>query len=200
MLNLPCHLDKPRQISRSKELLDILTKDQIDRDNFDKKKTAGLNELRARDTARRMRVGEIFSEGCFQTSADFAAGAILFQHGEVSEHYYQAFIWANRAVELGDHTQRKLMALAIDRFLVSIGKKQLFGTQAYKGDLDQGSCWCLEKTEITFPDYKRETFTGRILQESIDWIKSMNKGKGCHRLTCEKSLDDTPQGSIPGFW
>lgn len=198
--HIPCHQDKARQAARSEELLKILAADQSDRSNWEKKNALALYETSVRDIIRRKRVGEIFGEGCFLTPTDFAAGAMVYQHGEVPEHYYQAFVWANRAVELGDYTQKNLMAHAIDRYLVSIGKKQLFGTQAFKSDVEKDSCWCLQKTELSFPDHRRQTYTERTLNQTVSWVKQMNKGKRCPKIMCEKSLDDSPKGTVPGFW
>lgn len=41
-------------------------------------------------------------------------------------------IWSRKTEELGDKNGKSLSALAIDRYLVSISKKQLFGSQFYK--------------------------------------------------------------------
>lgn len=54
----------------------------------------------------------------------------MYQHGDVSDHYYLAFMWALRSVALGNEDVKSLVALTVDRYLVSIGKKQLFGSQA----------------------------------------------------------------------
>lgn len=79
-----------------------------------------------RDLKRRKRVGEIFAEGCLKTADDFAAAAMIFQHGTSPDHFYQTFVWSKRGVDLGDDKQKKLVALAVDRYLVNIGHKQLF--------------------------------------------------------------------------
>lgn len=97
-----CQADKPRQESRSKELQEIVKADQDDREDFFKKTPDEVQEMAHRDVERRKRVGEIFGEGCFLKAEDFAAAALVYQHGDVPEHYLQAFMWAKRAVELGD--------------------------------------------------------------------------------------------------
>ena len=73
---------------------------------------------------------EILGEGCFKSAEDYAAASLIYQHGDSPDHFFQAFIWALRAVQLGDFQQKSLVAMTVDRYLISSGKKQLFGTQA----------------------------------------------------------------------
>lgn len=53
-------------------------------------------------------------------------------HGEVADHYFQAFYFANKADIQGYKDAKWLKAAAIDRYLVSIGHKQLFATQIFR--------------------------------------------------------------------
>ena len=112
--------------------------DQKERENFAKITELQRSIFLENDLARRKRVGEIFGEGCLKTPRDYLNAALIYQHGEVSDHYYQAFIWANRALSLGDDKASQFVALTIDRYLVSIGHKQLFGSQAYSS-AEQGN-------------------------------------------------------------
>ncbi|MBN8542513.1 MAG: hypothetical protein J0L82_19135 [Deltaproteobacteria bacterium] len=156
--------------------------------------------VQPRDEARRKRVGEIFGEGCFKTSEDFAAAALVYQHGTIPDHFFQTFIWAKRAVELGDPKQKWLMAAGIDRYLVKSGRKQLFATQASKENARP--CWCLEEVESTFPEKLRIEYGKKSLREMLAWVQSLNLGNtACKSIDfCEKGFKDSPKGSIPGFW
>lgn len=146
------------------------------------------------------RVGEILGEGCFKTSDDYVGAALIYQHGEVPAHFYQAFVWANRAVQLGDAHQTILVAVAIDRYLVSIRRMQLFGSQTYASDAT-GWCYCLEPAEPTFPDTLRKEYAGAFLDERYEWLASVNEGKDCSNVPCSKlRLQPSPKGSVPGFW
>ena len=49
-----------------------------------------------------------------RTAQDYSAAALIYQHGVVPDHYQQAFIWSNRAIEEGDVKEKQLAALAID--------------------------------------------------------------------------------------
>ena len=112
-----CNEDLLRQHSRSKELQILVAADQADRQapNIDWEQVAPRDERRAK------RVGEIFGEGCFVKGADFSAAALIFQHGPSVDHNFQAYIWAKKALELGDTSRPELIAEGIDRFLVRQG-------------------------------------------------------------------------------
>lgn len=191
---VPCTQDKVKYTKRAKELQLIRDADQTDRPN---------NQLRpgalSRDRLRRQRVGEIYGEGCFKEIADYAAAAMVFQHGDQPDHFLQTFLWSKRAVELGDPKQKNLMALGIDRYLTNIGQKQLFASQATKSF--NAPCWCLEQVETTFPEETRVQYTGKTIKQTLDWVTSMNAGTTCPPAKqCEKELRQSPKGTVPGFW
>jgi hypothetical protein len=198
--HISCNQDPQRLEARSKELAQIVNADQDDREDFQSKTPEEMQEMAKNDVLRRMRVGEIFGEGCFSTAQDFAAAALVYQHGDVPEHFFQTFMWAKRAVELGDPTQQRMMALGIDRYLVNIGKKQLFGSQATKDGLTAEACWCLQQVEESFPDRLRKSQTGKSLKEALEWVQELNAGKNCHNQQCTKELQSSPKGTVPGFW
>ena len=149
---------------------------------------------------RRQRVGEIFGEGCFKTPSDYAAAALVYQHGDQPDHYFQTYIWSKRAVELGDVSQKRMMALGVDRFLVNTGKRQLFASQASRPF--DSKCWCLQPVESTFTDEKRKEFNAKSVKEALQWIDSMNAGTGCPAASecINSNLAPTPPGSVPGIW
>lgn len=193
-----CQYDSKRKERRSRELQRLVIEDQADR-NLPAEKI-DWRKIEPRDEARRKRVGEIFGEGCYATAADYAAAALVFQHGNSPDHFFQTYLWAKRAVELGDVSQKSLMAKAIDRYLVNTERKQLYATQANKKNTD--ICWCLEKVETTFPDDMRTALTQRTLSESLQWIDSLNADhQQCIPAKfCAKNLKDSPRGTVPGVW
>ncbi|MGH8537891.1 MAG: hypothetical protein ACREXM_15890 [Gammaproteobacteria bacterium] len=93
-----------------------------------------------------------------------------------------------------------MMALGIDRYLVNMGQKQLFGSQAAKPDFKPDTCWCLQKVEDSFPDKLRKEYTGKTLTEAFDWLKELNEGKTCPNTECSADLKPPPKGTVPGFW
>ena len=197
-----CKEDKPRLELRAKELQSIVTEDQAERRNFANMTNAQMVMMAKNDETRRMRIGEIFGEGCFTTAQDYAAAALVYQHGTTPDHFFQTYIWSKRAVELGDKHQARLMALGIDRYLVNVGQKQLFASQATKegSPSTETSCWCLQDIEESFPDRQRKEVGGQSLDEAKAWVNSMNEGKTCPKVSCNQTLKPTPKGSVPGLW
>lgn len=191
-----CLFDPPRQKMRSEELQTIVSEDQTDR-------TPPINweAVSPRDESRRKRVGEIFGEGCFKYAKDYAAAALVYQHGNHPDHFFQTFLWAKKSVDLGDSSQKWLMAAGIDRYLINTGHKQLFATQATKHNIND-ECWCLEETESTFPESMRITYTKKTLKDQLDWVDSLNnKTKNCMPTPiCKRNLSESPSGIVPGFW
>ncbi|EKE01026.1 MAG: hypothetical protein ACD_21C00240G0002 [uncultured bacterium] len=158
------------------------------------------SKVTKQDLARRKRVGEIFGEGCLKSPEDYLAAALIYQHGDVPDHYYQTYIWANHAAELGEKEAKSLAAKAIDRYLVHIGKKQLFGTQ-YSSTSPKDWCYCMSQVEPSFPDDLRKEYLGQPLDEySRDHFAMFNKGKNCPNVECSKNLKPTPKGTVPGLW
>lgn len=93
-----------------------------------------------------------------------------------------------------------MMALGIDRYLVNIGKKQLFASQATKEDPTADACWCLQQVEESFPDHLRKNQAGKSLSEALNWVQELNAGKNCPIQQCTKKLQPSPKGTVTGFW
>jgi hypothetical protein len=193
-----CFEDLEKQTQRSNELQDIVKADQADRQipgsQIDWSKVSVADELRAK------RVAEIFAEGCFKSAKDYAAAALVFQHGTVPDHYYQAYLWSRKALDLGDQTQKLMVANAIDRYLMSLGFKQIFGAQSFRNG--PNNCHCLGPTELKFSDQKRVKICGISLNERIKTLKESNHGNSnCAQvLFCDKDLKSPPKGMFPGIW
>lgn len=184
------------QLKRSIELQMLVAEDQKDRENWQSMSQKEMIKLGYHDLIRRKRVGEIFAEGCFHDPKDYLAAALIYQHGDTSDHYYQAFIWSKRASELGDFSGKNFSALAIDRYLISVGKKQLFGSQYQK--LSSNRCWCMQSVETSFPDSLRKEYSGRSLSDNYKMMTTFNAA-GCPNIECQTSLQPTPKGSVIGL-
>lgn len=199
----PCAQDAERHSARAIELTAIAASDQRDRSDPSLNNPEHWSMTQHRDRRRRKRVGAIFGEGCLKTAEDFANAALVYQHGDTPEHFFQAFLWAKRAVDLGDSSQRELVAKGIDRFLRETNHKQLFGTQS-RCPYDQPCC-CLELVQANFPDSERTAYGVRTLAQALSWVDSMNAGRGCPSAKmCPSGIDgaplDSPRGTVPGFW
>ena len=136
-----------------------------------------LEKMGENDLKRRMRVGEIFGEGCLKSADDYASAFIVFQHGNTSGQYFQAFVWSKEALLMGSAQVSKVdVAMAIDRYLVSTGHKELFGTQASRPHLN--GCWCIQPIEDSFPETIRSEYRGGKNTEytGLKFLKTLNKG------------------------
>lgn len=194
-----CETEPSLFAKRAVELQKIAKADQEDRVGDPNAIITNTDKLLSRDVLRRKRVAEIFAEGCFKEAADYAAGALVFQHGTTPDHYMQSFMWARKAVALGDDSQKQMMAMSMDRYLVNSGYRQLFATQFSKPD--EKSCWCLEKVEETFPDDLRAAYTKRSLKGALMLGNSLNHDPKCKTQNmCTKKLKYPPRGSMPGIW
>jgi len=152
------------------------------------------------DLLRRKRVEEISKEGCLRSAKDYLAAALIYQHGDKPKHYYQAYSWAKQANEIAGTIKNDLMALAIDRYLVRVGKKQLFGSQYYKQNI-KDPCFCMQQVETSFPDNLRKKYLGKSLDDrTAEMFALLNNGKECPVLECSKKLEPTPKGTVPGLW
>lgn len=192
-----CEFNPSLQKEKSAQLRQIQQEDQDDRagtyDSID------WDKVTPRDLQRRIKVAQIFAEGCLATAADFGAAAIVYQHGTTAGHYYQAFVWANEAVKLGDEKQKWLTAAALDRYLVKVGNKQLFGTQFSK---DPAGKWCIQAVEPSFPDKLRIQY---VKSDVKDQTKHVLQGIGAPQSVnetkdCLPALKASPRGTVPGFW
>jgi hypothetical protein len=83
----------------------------------------------ARDVGRLKQAKTLLGNGSIVTAHDFRYAALLFQHGQKADDYLMAHVLAIRAVGLGDLSSQNLAALTLDRYLQSIGRGQIFGSQ-----------------------------------------------------------------------
>ena len=197
-----CFQDLASQETASKELQALVKADQEVRfaviKNGYKMTEIDMKEFTYGDSVRRKRVAEIFAEGCFSKAQDYAAAALVFQHGVTPDHFFQTFIWAKKAIELGDPSQKQLMAMSIDRYLVSTKRKQLFGSQAMKPD--SSNCWCLYPIENTFTDSMRKQYMNKSLADQTKWLESLNQNQKCEQVECKMDLESPKTGDVPGIW
>ena len=87
-----------------------------------------------RDAARRQQVRALLKDGKIATAHDFHDAAFIFQHGDSPDDFLLAHVLAVEAIVRGDASSRWISAAAMDRYLQSIGKSQVFGTQYLSHD------------------------------------------------------------------
>jgi len=104
----------------------IFVADQADRmtePNVDFTVVAG------RDAERRAATHKLLDQGALTTAGDYAAAAFVYQHGGASDDYLLAHVLAMTAVAKGDKASMWIATATLDRYLMTTGKAQVFGTQ-----------------------------------------------------------------------
>lgn len=109
------------------ELRQLRDADQKERQSWQKLTPPQQTALLQADRERRERTRQLLEAGKVVTAEDFDCAALIFQHGERPDNFLMAHELAVIAAMGGRFTT--LPALAEDRFLESVGRKQRFGSQ-----------------------------------------------------------------------
>jgi len=81
------------------------------------------------DAARRERTRSLLARDQLHTSEDFRGAAFVFQHGDGPDDYLLAHTLAMVAVGKGDNGAVWIASATLDRYLQSIHRPQIYGTQ-----------------------------------------------------------------------
>jgi hypothetical protein len=87
--------------------------------------------LVARDRARRDEVRGLLAAGELRTAADYDNAGWIFQHGDSTDDYRLAFSFASIARQIEPGRSGWLVAASWDRLMLSLGKRQWYGTQSH---------------------------------------------------------------------
>lgn len=160
------------EISGSNENLEsIFNKDQSDRLNNPNPTPEEGKNIFERDKNRRLIVKQMIDKGELKTPQDYVHAAFIFQHGETSEDYLKANELAKKAVDMGDEKAKWIYAATMDRYLLSIGKPQQYGTQYEK---DKDGNWVLSEVDPSTTDEERAEHFIKPLSE-IQKLKPENE-------------------------
>jgi hypothetical protein len=140
-------------VPSNSEMAKIVDEDQKARTgNFFKMSEQERLELSRQDADRRTRTRQLLEGGQLHTGEDFSRAATVFQHGSMPEDYLLAHSLAIVAVSKGDDTALWTSTAALDRYLQSIGRPQIYGTQ-FKPEGKNG---------VTQEPYNRELISDAI--------------------------------------
>jgi len=95
-----------------------------------------IEALKKRDLARRQEVLELIARGEVNTQKDLYRCAVIFLHGAEPKDFVVSHRLAMMAAINGDRPSRWLAAASLDRFLMSLGLPQVYGTQ-FEHDAEQ---------------------------------------------------------------
>jgi hypothetical protein len=107
---------------------DLYAEDQKDREKV-YSTTADVDALKLRDQERRRELVSMIGQGTVNTSNDLYHAAVLFLHGAEPKEFLSAHRLSTIAAINGHRPSRWLAAASLDRFLMSIGLPQTYGTQ-----------------------------------------------------------------------
>jgi len=114
------------------DLSRLVAEDQNDRRNSEVRGgDLSPQTVGERDRIRRSAVKEMLVEGKISAAVDFENAALIMQHGGTSDDFQLANSLATVAVAMEPDRQLAswLIAATLDRFLLSRGKPQWYGTQ-----------------------------------------------------------------------
>lgn len=116
-----------------KELFDLFMADQNDRYPKTGETSVDWAQVELNDQVRREALLRLYAANKLTTGTDYYRGAVIMQHGTTPEDFLVAHEMASASLALGRHGMRWMVAATQDRFLISIGRRQRYGTQ-YRTD------------------------------------------------------------------
>lgn len=155
------------------ELTSLMNEDQSDR-TPPAGKSIDWKLVGPRDEARLKRVKELYSQNQLRTGNDYFNAALILQHSNTPEDYLLAHELSVVAISKKRGID-SLAAVSEDRFLMSIGRPQRFGTQ-YKSD-GPNQPYRLYKMDSGVTDELRRIMMVPSLAEAKAREAEMNKVK-----------------------
>ncbi len=167
----------------NEELLQIFESDQADRNQH-----IDWSIIQKNDSMREARVYELLDSNKVRTSADYNYAALIFHHGEDSVAYGMALKLMKKSLELDSTGNKWYLAVITDRYLLSINKPQIYGTQ-YKR-LEDGTVLREELDSTKITDAGRIEYGVETLAEQREKIINLNRKKLTELLDEGKTIDE----------
>lgn len=120
--------DQPEGLNQADnpEMTAMFNADQSDRQHMDE---IDWNAIATHDEEHRVRTKALLAAGKLHSASDFYHAAFIFQHGQTPDDYLLAHTLAVVAAARGRADAAWIAAASLDRYLMSIGQKQIYGTQ-----------------------------------------------------------------------
>lgn len=170
----------------NQELIEIYNSDQADRMNH-----IDWNIVQKNDSVREARVYELLDSNKVRTSTDYNNAALIFHHGEDSIAYGMAVKLMRKSIELDSTRNKWFLAAITDRFLLSINKPQIYGTQYIKLKDQSIVLSEIDTTKVT--DAERIEYGVETLVQQREKIKNLNRKKLTELLDEGKTIDEIIQ-------
>jgi len=171
----------------NQELQELFDNDQADRRNPEITRV-----IRNRnDSLRQARIYQLLDSNKVQTSTDYNNAALIFHHGADSVSYAMAVKMMQKSLELEPTRDKWLLARAVDRYLLSINKSQIYGTHYKRLENNLVVREKMDTTKIT--DAERIECGVETLAEQREKIKNLNRKKLTELQNQGKSIDEIVQ-------
>jgi tetratricopeptide (TPR) repeat protein len=171
----------------NQELQELFDSDQADRRNPEITRV-----IRNRnDSLRQARIYQLLDSNKVQTSTDYNNAALIFHHGADSVSYAMAVKMMHKSLELEPTRDKWLLARAVDRYLLSINKSQIYGTHYKRLENNLVVREKMDTTKIT--DAERIECGVETLAEQREKIKNLNRKKLTELQNQGKSIDEIVQ-------
>jgi hypothetical protein len=131
------------------------------------------------DQEHRVEVMTFIKDRKLATGFDFYYAAFVFQHGNCPDHYKLANELAEQAINLFEEGEEKerakwIYAASLDRYLLSTGEVQKFGTQYTSAD---GCTYALSPVDPATTDEERASYNVPSLAEAEKQAKEFSDCK-----------------------
>jgi len=171
------------KVDDNPELIEMFKNDQADRTNH-----IDRNIRQKNDSIREARVYELLDSNKVHTSLDYENAALIFHHGEDSVAYGMAVKLMKKSIELDSTRNKWFLAALTDRYLLSISKPQIYGTQFKRLENKIVLREEMDSTKIT--DAERIEYGVETLAEQREKIKNLNRKKLTELLDEGKIIDE----------
>jgi tetratricopeptide (TPR) repeat protein len=113
---------------------------------------------------------------------------MVFQHGGDSTAYGMAVRLMKKSIELDSTANKWLLAAATDRYLLSKGEPQIYGTQYQKMRDEPWKLGKIDTTQVT--DAERIEYGVETLAQQREKVKNMNRKRLSELISDGRSIDD----------
>jgi hypothetical protein len=169
----PAHAQENPDTASHPELARLYLEDQADRNPPATAPSDFFDGMEARDRARRNRVMALYNGDQLRTGSDYFHAAVILQHGDTPEDYLLAHELSVVALTLGEARAEWWAAATLDRFLVSIGRPQRFGTQSHFDPTEQA--YRMQPVEPGVTDVVRQLLGVPIMEEAQARVAELNR-------------------------
>jgi hypothetical protein len=181
-------------VGDNQELAGIYREDQADR-TMAPGREIDWNAVSPRDEAREIRVKELMSSGSLKSGADYFHAAMVLQHAVTPDDYLLAHDLCVIAIGKGEPQAKWLAAASLDRFLVSVGRPQRYGTQFGSKRIHQPMR--LAPVDPTVPDSIRAEMNVPPLDEAKKREAKMVEEFEAKKKAPNKTLEPTATSVTP---